>query len=152
MLYRFFWGCSFENHNSILSWWFWLGKQFHSPRKHNKRLGLVSLFLEIKIFGADNFVSKTFHNPTKHQKRLKGYFGNFKSILSWWFCLGNWIISSLGLPHPILWVMGTLRSLFLSWSIKTIKSFETWETAKPCICRTCSCGKHKCVQTTSTTK
>ncbi len=43
----FFWGCSFENLKNILSWWFWLGKQFHSPRKHNKRLGLVSFFMRV---------------------------------------------------------------------------------------------------------
>jgi hypothetical protein len=35
---------------------------------------------------------------------------------------------------------------------KTIKGFETWQAAKPCLCTTCSCGKHKCVETTSKTK
>jgi hypothetical protein len=42
--------------------------------------------------------------------------------------------------------------VLLSWSLKTVKSFETWHAAKPCICTTCSCGKHKCADTTSTTK
>jgi hypothetical protein len=42
--------------------------------------------------------------------------------------------------------------VFLSWSLKTIKGFETWQAAKPCICATCSCGKHKCAETTLTTK
>jgi hypothetical protein len=35
---------------------------------------------------------------------------------------------------------------------KKIKSFETWHAAKPCICTPCSCGKHKCAETTETTK
>jgi hypothetical protein len=49
-------------------------------------------------------------------------------------------------------VKGALGSVFLSWSLKTIKSFAPWQAAKPCICTTCSCGKHKCAETTSTTK
>jgi hypothetical protein len=42
--------------------------------------------------------------------------------------------------------------VFLSWSLKTIKGFETWQAAKPCVRTTCSCGKHKCAETTLTTK
>jgi len=59
---------------------------------------------------------------------------------------------SLGLPHQILWVKGALGSVLLSWSLKTIKGFEIWQAAKPCVCTTCSCGKHKCAETTLTTK
>jgi len=49
-------------------------------------------------------------------------------------------------------VKGGFGSVFLSWSLKTFKSFETWQAAKPCICTTCSCGKHKCAETSLTTK